>query len=213
MPDKFPNVAEQMALIQRGAEAVIPEEDLAKKLERSLKTGEPLKVKLGCDPSRPDLHLGHAVVLRKLAHFQQLGHEAILVVGDFTGMIGDPSGRNKTRPALTLGEARANGQSYFDQLVPGAWPGTRRSCTLAGQSGCGLGLHRIGQDENRDSFSQHDCGHHDYGQQPSFPLGCIGSGFRRLFIGHYHSSPNHRSAASLNNRQSAPRSRESQPDG
>ncbi|MCH7573505.1 MAG: tyrosine--tRNA ligase [Candidatus Marinimicrobia bacterium] len=117
MPDKFPEVEEQLALISRGAEAIIPEEELAKKLERSLKTGQPLKVKLGCDPSKPDLHLGHAVVLRKLGHFQQLGHEAILVIGDFTGMIGDPSGRNKTRPALTLEEARANGQSYFDQAA------------------------------------------------------------------------------------------------
>ena len=117
MPDKFPEVEEQMALIGRGAEAIIPEEELARKLERSLKTGQPLKVKLGCDPSKPDLHLGHAVVLRKLGHFQQLGHEAILVIGDFTGMIGDPSGRNKTRPALTLEEARANGQSYFDQAA------------------------------------------------------------------------------------------------
>jgi len=115
MPGTFPPVDEQMALLQRGAEAIIPEEELVAKLERSLKSGQPLKVKLGCDPSRPDLHLGHAVVLRKLAHFQDLGHEIILVIGDFTAMIGDPSGRNKTRPALTLEEARANGQSYFDQ--------------------------------------------------------------------------------------------------
>lgn len=94
---------------------VLPEEDLAKKIERSLKENKPLKVKLGCDPSRPDLHLGHTVVLRKLRQFQDLGHEAILVIGDFTGMIGDPSGRSKTRPALTLEETRLNGQSYFEQ--------------------------------------------------------------------------------------------------
>lgn len=94
---------------------VLPEEDLAKKIERSLKEDKPLKVKLGCDPSRPDLHLGHTVVLRKLRQFQDLGHEAILVIGDFTGMIGDPSGRSKTRPPLTLEETRINGQSYFEQ--------------------------------------------------------------------------------------------------
>src|SRR5690606_36191010 len=72
---------------------------------------------LGCDPSRPDLHLGHAVVLRKLRQFQDLGHQAVLIVGDFTGMIGDPSGKSKTRPPLTLEETRANGRSYFEQAA------------------------------------------------------------------------------------------------
>ncbi|HWP46602.1 MAG TPA: tyrosine--tRNA ligase [Candidatus Limnocylindrales bacterium] len=108
-------VSEQLKKIKRGTVMVLPEEDLAKKIERSLKENKPLKVKLGCDPSRPDLHLGHTVVLRKLRQFQDLGHEAILVIGDFTGMIGDPSGRSKTRPALTLEETRLNGQSYFEQ--------------------------------------------------------------------------------------------------
>lgn len=112
---KFPPINEQMDLISRNAESIIPEEELVAKLEKSAKTGIPLNVKLGCDPSRPDLHLGHAVVLRKLRNFQDLGHEAILVVGDFTGMIGDPSGRNKTRPALTLEETRSNGESYREQ--------------------------------------------------------------------------------------------------
>jgi tyrosyl-tRNA synthetase len=74
-------------------------------------------IKLGCDPSRPDLHIGHAVVLRKMRQFQDMGHHAILIVGDFTGMIGDPTGKSKTRPALTLDETRANGQSYFDQAA------------------------------------------------------------------------------------------------
>jgi tyrosyl-tRNA synthetase len=74
-------------------------------------------VKLGCDPSRPDLHLGHSVVLRKLRQFQDLGHQAILIIGDFTGMIGDPSGRNKTRPSLTIEETRLNGKSYFEQAT------------------------------------------------------------------------------------------------
>ena len=93
----------------------LPEEELKKKLEVSRKKGKPLKIKLGCDPSRSDLHVGHGVVLRKLNHFQQLGHQAILVIGDFTAMIGDPSGRNKTRPQLTLDEARENAKSYVDQ--------------------------------------------------------------------------------------------------
>ncbi len=106
-----------MDLIKRGTSEIIPEDDLVRKLERSIKTNRPLRVKLGCDPSRPDLHLGHSVVLRKLRQFQDLGHQAILIIGDFTGMIGDPSGRNKTRPSLTLEETRINGQSYFEQAT------------------------------------------------------------------------------------------------
>ncbi len=111
----FPPLDEQMDLIKRGAFEIIPEEELVKKIEKSIKENKPLKIKLGCDPSRPDLHIGHAVVLRKLAQFQQLGHQAILIIGDFTGMIGDPSGRNATRPALSLEETRKNGESYFEQ--------------------------------------------------------------------------------------------------
>lgn len=111
----FAPLNEQMDLIRRGASEIIPEEELEKKLARSLHEKKPLRIKLGCDPSRPDLHLGHAVVLRKLAQFQTLGHQAILIIGDFTGMIGDPSGRNSTRPALSLAETRENGQSYFEQ--------------------------------------------------------------------------------------------------
>ncbi|GBD87895.1 tyrosine--tRNA ligase [bacterium BMS3Abin03] len=114
---KFPPINEQMDLIRRGAVEIIPEDELVKKLEESLKEGKPLNIKLGCDPSRPDLHIGHSVVLRKLAQFQSLGHQAILIVGDFTGMIGDPSGRSATRPALTLEEARINGESYFNQAT------------------------------------------------------------------------------------------------
>jgi len=111
----FPPVSEQLDLIKRGATEIIPEEELVKKLERSSSEGKPLNIKLGCDPSRPDLHIGHSVVLRKLAQFQLLGHQAILIVGDFTGMIGDPSGRSATRPALTLKETREHGESYFQQ--------------------------------------------------------------------------------------------------
>lgn len=111
----FPPVNEQMDLIKRGAFEIIPEDELVKKLETSYKENKPLRIKLGCDPTRPDLHLGHSVVLRKLAQFQKLGHDAILIVGDFTGMIGDPSGRNASRPPLSFEEARENGKSYFEQ--------------------------------------------------------------------------------------------------
>ena len=91
-----------MELIRRGVEEILPENELIKKLQKSSENSMPLTVKLGCDPSRADLHIGHGVVLRKLRHFQDLGHTAVLVIGDFTAMIGDPSGRNKTRPPITL---------------------------------------------------------------------------------------------------------------
>jgi tyrosyl-tRNA synthetase len=113
----FPPVNEQIDQIRRGIAEIVPEEDLARRIEKSIASGTPLNVKLGCDPSRPDLHIGHTVVLRKLRQFQDLGHKAILIVGDFTGMIGDPSGRNKTRPPLTLEETRRNGQTYLEQAT------------------------------------------------------------------------------------------------
>lgn len=111
----FLSVKKQMELIRRGTEEIIPENELIKKLEKSKKNNKPLIVKLGCDPSRPDLHIGHGVVLRKLRHFQDLGHQAVLIIGDFTAMIGDPSGRNKTRPNLSLNEAKSNAESYIEQ--------------------------------------------------------------------------------------------------
>lgn len=113
----FPSVNEQMDIIRRGTEEIIPEDDLVRKIEKSIKDNKPLNVKLGCDPSRPDLHLGHSVVLRKLRQFQDLGHKAILIIGDFTGMIGDPSGRSKTRPSLTMEETRSYGESYYEQAT------------------------------------------------------------------------------------------------
>ena len=113
----FPPVDEQMTVLRRGAEEIVPEEDLAEKIRVSRETETPLTVKLGCDPSRPDLHLGHTVVLRKLRQFQDLGHRAVLIVGDFTGMIGDPSGRSETRPQLTLEETREHGQTYYEQAT------------------------------------------------------------------------------------------------
>ena len=112
---EFPDINTQMALYKRGAVDIIPEEELESKIKKSIKTGTPLKVKLGLDPSRPDIHLGHTVVLRKLRQFQDCGHEVVLVVGDFTATIGDPSGRNKTRPPMTLKETRVNGKTYFEQ--------------------------------------------------------------------------------------------------
>ena len=112
---KYPQINEQMDLIRQGTDEIISEEQLEQKLRSAIKNNKSLIVKLGCDPSRPDLHIGHAVVLRKLHHFQDLGHTAVLVIGDFTAMIGDPSGRNKTRPQLTIEEAQEYGQTYIDQ--------------------------------------------------------------------------------------------------
>lgn len=111
----FPTVKEQIDLIKRRTVEIIPEDELVKKLEKSQKENKPLVVKLGCDPSRPDLHIGHGVVLQKLRDFQDLGHKVVLIIGDFTAMIGDPSGKNKTRPSLTIEETRINGKSYFEQ--------------------------------------------------------------------------------------------------
>ena len=111
----FLPVDDQLEIISKGTEEVIPLQDLRHKLEFSIKKDKPLVIKLGCDPSRPDLHIGHSVVLQKLRDFQDLGHQAILVIGDFTAMIGDPSERNKTRPQLTLEEAKSNAESYIEQ--------------------------------------------------------------------------------------------------
>jgi tyrosyl-tRNA synthetase len=101
----------------RGAEHVVPEGELAAKLRKATGEGRPLRVKLGVDPSSSDLHVGHAVVLRKLRQFQDLGHRVVLIVGDFTATIGDPSGKSKTRPQLTLDETRAHGATYVAQAV------------------------------------------------------------------------------------------------
>jgi tyrosyl-tRNA synthetase len=112
----FPPLNEQMDAIRRGAVDLISEEELAKKIERARRENKPLIVKLGADPSTPDLHIGHGVVLRKLRTFQNLGHQATLIIGDFTAMIGDPSGRQKTRPLLSLEEVAKNGQTYVEQV-------------------------------------------------------------------------------------------------
>ncbi|MCC5925719.1 MAG: tyrosine--tRNA ligase [Bacteroidetes bacterium] len=111
----FLPVKEQLEIIKRGTVEIVPEEELVLKLEKSFKLNTPLRIKLGCDPTRPDLHLGHSVILRKMRQFQDLGHHCILIIGDFTGMIGDPSGANKTRPSLTKEDVRENGKTYFEQ--------------------------------------------------------------------------------------------------
>ena len=109
------SVDQQIEIIKRGAVEIISEEELRMKLERAQKEERPLRVKLGLDPTAPDIHLGSAVVLRKLRQFQDLGHEAIIVIGDFTAMIGDPSGRSKTRPQLSEEEVRKNARTYEEQ--------------------------------------------------------------------------------------------------
>jgi tyrosyl-tRNA synthetase len=114
---KFLPVEEQLARLRRGAAEIIREEELREKLEQSAKAGRPLRVKLGVDPTAPDLHLGHTVVLRKLRHFQELGHTAIFLIGDFSAMIGDPTGQSETRPPLTREQVDANAKTYLTQVA------------------------------------------------------------------------------------------------
>jgi len=111
-----PPVDEQLARIRRGAAEIVVDAELRAKLERARRTATPLKVKLGLDPTAPDLHLGHTVVLQKLRDFQDLGHQIIIIIGDFTGMIGDPTGRSETRRPLTWDEIRSNAETYKAQL-------------------------------------------------------------------------------------------------
>src|SRR5713101_4261107 len=112
----FAPVEEQLTYLKKGSAEIIREADLRAKLEKSRTTGKPLRVKLGMDPTAPDLHLGHTVVLRKLKHFQDLGHTAIFLIGDFTGMIGDPTGRSVTRPPLTREQIEQNAETYKAQV-------------------------------------------------------------------------------------------------
>src|SRR5512143_462071 len=107
---------EQLEIIKRGAVEIIVEEDLLKKLERSVLTGKPLRVKAGFDPTAPDIHLGHTVLLNKMRQFQELGHEVIFLIGDFTGMIGDPTGKSETRRHLSKDEVLANAKTYQQQI-------------------------------------------------------------------------------------------------
>jgi tyrosyl-tRNA synthetase len=110
------SVADQLALIRRGVEQIVPEEELRQKLERSLKTGQPLRVKYGIDPTGIDVHLGHTVPLRKLRLFQELGHKAVLIIGNYTALVGDPSGREQHRAGLTLEQVALNARDYLKQV-------------------------------------------------------------------------------------------------
>jgi len=110
------NIDEQLSYLRKGTVEIIRESELRAKLEKSAATGKPLRVKLGADPTAPDIHLGHTVVIRKLRAFQELGHTVIFLIGDFTGMIGDPSGKNTTRPQLTREEINANAETYKQQI-------------------------------------------------------------------------------------------------
>ncbi len=112
----FPPVDEQLAYIKKGAAEIVKESELRSKLERSLASGKPLRVKAGFDPTAPDLHLGHTVLLRKLKHFQDLGHTVVFLIGDFTGMIGDPTGRSATRPPLSREQIAENAETYKAQV-------------------------------------------------------------------------------------------------
>src|SRR5574340_1252429 len=112
----FRPVDEQLAYLKKGAAEIIRESELKERLEQSLKSGKPLRVKAGFDPTAPDLHLGHTVLIRKLKHFQDLGHTVIFIIGDGTGLIGDPTGRNATRPPLSREEIDRNAETYKQQV-------------------------------------------------------------------------------------------------
>ena len=112
----FPPVEEQLLLIRRGVEKIVPEDELAEKLKRSRETGTPLRVKYGIDPTGVDLHLGHTVPIRKMRQFQQLGHQAVIIIGNYTAMVGDPSGRDETRARLNAEQVEANATDYLNQL-------------------------------------------------------------------------------------------------
>ncbi len=112
----FPPVEEQLKVITRGVEKIVPEEELKQKLQKSYETGKPLRVKYGIDPTGVDLHLGHTVPMRKLRQFQELGHQAVVIIGNYTALVGDPSGRDQTRPRMTPEQVEANARDYLSQL-------------------------------------------------------------------------------------------------
>jgi tyrosyl-tRNA synthetase len=116
MTHKFPPINEQLAYLKKGAAEVIREDELKTRLEKSLKTGKPLRAKLGLDPTAPDIHLGHTVVIRKLKHFQDLGHTAVFLIGDFTALVGDPTGQSETRPPLSREQVKTNAKTYLEQV-------------------------------------------------------------------------------------------------
>ena len=112
----FPPLNEQMDIIRRGTVDLLPEDELVKKLEKSINKKKPLIIKQGFDPTAPDIHLGHTVGIRKLKHFQDLGHQVVVIIGDYTAMVGDPSEKNSTRPRLTHDEVMANAKTYQEQF-------------------------------------------------------------------------------------------------
>src|SRR4051794_26736498 len=110
------SASEQLERIQRGVDQITPKDEFVKKLERSVKTGKPLRVKFGIDPTSIDVHLGHTVPLRKLRQFQELGHQAVLIIGNYTALVGDPSGRDQTRARLTREQVEINARDYLEQV-------------------------------------------------------------------------------------------------
>ena len=112
----FPPLKEQLSVLMRGVQEIVPQEEFAKKIQKSIDTNTSLRIKFGVDPTAPDVHFGHTVVMRKLRQFQDLGHQAVLIVGDYTAMIGDPSGRNKTRPRLSHEQVMENAKEYQEQF-------------------------------------------------------------------------------------------------
>jgi tyrosyl-tRNA synthetase len=116
VPHNFKPVEEQLAYLEKGVAEIIREDELRARLEKSRKTGKPVRIYLGVDPTAPDIHLGHTVVLRKLKHFQDLGHTAIFLIGDFSAMIGDPTGQSETRPPLSRKDVEANAKTYLEQV-------------------------------------------------------------------------------------------------
>ena len=133
----------QLAYLTKGCVDVVPVEELKAKLERSIASGRPLSVKVGFDPSAPDLHLGHTVVIRKMRHFQQLGHTVVFLIGDFTGMIGDPSGTKATRPQLTREEIEQFGDKHW--RIPNKDLLARISDRRYHYPGCGETYYRMGE--------------------------------------------------------------------
>ena len=115
-PSLSKGVGQALEVSLRGADELLPQDEWIRKLQRSEATGQPLRIKLGLDPTAPDIHIGHTVVLNKMRQLQDLGHTVIFLIGDFTTTIGDPSGRNSTRPPLTREQIEANAKTYFDQL-------------------------------------------------------------------------------------------------
>ena len=155
---RMSNIKEQIAELSRGTDEVLPEDGLAAKL----KEGRPLVVKAGFDPTAPDLHIGHTVLINKMRQFQQLGHEVVFLIGDFTGMIGDPSGKNATRPPLTPDEIKANAETYENQIFKILDPDKTRvefnSTWMAKMDAAGLiklaARHTVARMLERDDFSK-----------------------------------------------------------